>query len=261
MTAQHSIQKVLNEELVNLKLKNPSYSLRAFARKLGITPSALSEVLNGKRNISGKLAERLADRLMLDPEKKQNLLMTFSQEKRRQAAASVHGSSTQRASIQLGMDHFKTVSDWYHFAILSLAETKTFRSDPAWIAKRLGLSKSVVTAAIERLLRLEMLNQDESGQLRPTGVGYTTSDEIANVSLRKSHAQNLELARASLEHDEVTLRDFTAITVSIDPAKIPEAKKMIRKFRDDLATFLESDEKSEVYKFCMQLIPLTKTQD
>lgn len=53
----------LAEELASRKQRNPAYSLRAFARRLQMSPSFLSEVLKGKKAVSPSRAEAL--RMML----------------------------------------------------------------------------------------------------------------------------------------------------------------------------------------------------
>ncbi len=259
VTSQSTLARILIDELTQARIKNPSYSLRAFARKLRLPASALSEVMSGKRRVSRKAAEKIADRLLLDPEKKNELLNSIPTARKRRAS----GVLTQPAdlkSVQITMDHFRSISEWYHFGILSLAETRGFKSDTQWIAARLGLNKTTAQQAIERLVRLNMLTRCNDGELKVSGESYTTPDETADISLRKSHAATLELARQSLENDPVDARDFTAITMAIDPAKLPEAKKMIRIFRDQLCAHLNSGETTEVYKFSMQLIPLTQSE-
>src|SRR3954470_2795889 len=67
MHGQLALQRKLNESLTSARLRNRAYSLRAFARKLEISPAALSEILNGKRNVSKRLAERLVNNLVLPP--------------------------------------------------------------------------------------------------------------------------------------------------------------------------------------------------
>ena len=42
---------------------------------------------------------------------------------------------------QLQMDTFRVISDWYHFGILELTYLKSFKSDPRWIAKALGITE------------------------------------------------------------------------------------------------------------------------
>jgi plasmid maintenance system antidote protein VapI len=249
-TPQIEFRRRLNEELLAARLKNPGYSLRAFARKLGISSAALSEILNGKRSVSQKLALRVADRLAWSPDQRAGVVALPRYQKK-----------TDAEPVQLTMDHFQAVSDWYHFAILSLAETVDFDEDAAWIAHRLNISRPQARAAVERLERLGMLERNPAGKLMATGASYASSDEIVSLALRKSHAQNIELARRSLEEDPIEKRDFTAVTMAIDPARLGEAKRRIRAFRDELSAYLEGGVKKEVYKFCLNLIPLSKSEE
>lgn len=250
---ENEIQKVLNEELHRLRLRNPSYSLRAFARKLSMAPSALSEILQGKRAVSRKTAVSIANALMMSPAERDKLLKLFPEHFKR---APRGAALTVKPSNQLMMDQYRTISEWFHFAILSLAETTNFQSDISWIAQRLRLSKVVASSAVNRLLRLKLLQQ-KNGAFSATGLSYATPDGIAEVSLRRAHATNLDLAKASLERDSLEERDFTSMTMAIDPRKIPEAKKRIREFQKELCAFLESGEQTEVYKVCTQFFPLT----
>ena len=253
MKEQLAIQKLLNTKLSEIRMKNPSYSMRAFAKKTGFTSSALSEILRGKRHISKELALRAARRLCLSPHETQQLLSLFPEKIK-------HGNRDETIQYtQLNMDHFHVISDWHHFAILSLIETQDYQHDSAWVARRLSIKASQAKAALERLERLGMIEIGKKGQASRQDVHYATSDDVLNLSLRKLHAQNLELARRSLEEDELDERDFTAMTMTVDPKDLPQAKKMLREFRDRFAKRLEAGAKKEVYKLCMQFIPLTKS--
>jgi uncharacterized protein (TIGR02147 family) len=254
MNEQLAFQDLLNTRLTELRVKNPAYSMRAFAKKSGLTSSALSEILRGKRRVSRELAGRVAHRLCLAPDQKAKLLGLFPEKL-------AYDSAAREKAIeytQLSMDHFHVISDWYHFAILSLIETGGYRHDPEWVARRLGIKVAEGRAALDRLERLEMITVDKRGRATRHDVHYATSDDVASASLRKLHAQNLELARRSLEEDEVQERDFTAVTLAIDPKDLPEAKKMLREFTDRFTQRLERGAKKEVYKLCLQFIPLSK---
>jgi uncharacterized protein (TIGR02147 family) len=249
MESQQQFQSLLREKLVERQLKNPAYSLRAFARAVNLNPAALSMILNGKRRVSKSLADRVAENLMLEPQQRERLLALFDHE---------NPETSQDRVVELRADEFQLISQWHHFAILSLAETQDFQSDVAWIARRLGISKSTAQQAIDRLVRLEMLRQTSDGRIETTGLQYKTTSDVADVSLRKSHFTNLELARASLESDPLDQRDFSAMTMAVDPSLLPQAKSKIREFRRELSAFLESGSKKEIYKLCVQLFPLSK---
>lgn len=238
LTAQSKLQRKFFE----IRAKNPAYSLRAFARKLELSPSSLSEILNGKRKLSRSIASRISDRLSLDPQERADFL----------------GRDKSTRYTQLSMDQFHAIADWWHYGVLSLMNTQEFKPRAAWMAKRLGLPKNVIADAWTRLERLGLIVRDETGAFRRGQPAYRTTDDVASPALRRSHAANLDLGKLSLESDPVELRDFTAITMAIDPTKLPEAKKLIRAFQDDLSALVESGERTHVYKFCTQLIPLTK---
>jgi DNA-binding Lrp family transcriptional regulator len=55
----------LKTQLARRREVNPRYSLRAFAKKLGLSPSKLSEILAKKRNLGAVRAGELVDRLGL----------------------------------------------------------------------------------------------------------------------------------------------------------------------------------------------------
>ena len=79
------VQQKLFETLAEVRLRNPSYSMRAFARRLGIGSSALSEILSGKRAMSYKMAARLLEKLDLEESEKGEILSRFTHQKLEQS--------------------------------------------------------------------------------------------------------------------------------------------------------------------------------
>lgn len=61
----HSYRDFMLRELERRQRKNPSYSLRAFARDLEVPSSRLSEILNRKMGLSETRAVALAEKLNL----------------------------------------------------------------------------------------------------------------------------------------------------------------------------------------------------
>jgi uncharacterized protein (TIGR02147 family) len=245
-----SFQKSLYEIYLQLKERNPAFSLRSFAKKIDVSSGELSEIFSGKRNVSLNKAKKIASKLILSPEEKMKLFASFLDDD----DAIFSGPNREL------VDQYELNSDPLHFAILSLFELDNFKSDESWIAEQLGLSLKECSVKIDRLKRLNIINMDASGNLLPTGKSFTTTDNIKNLSVRKAHFENLKLAEHALETREVEERDFTAITMPIDPDKLNDAKKMIRKFRDELSLFLESGKKTEVFKMNIQFFPLTRNE-
>lgn len=260
MKEQIAIQNLLQKKLAEIQHSNPRYSLRAYAAKVGVHVGALTYIMNGKRNVSRKLAERIALRLLLDPQQRSELLDLFP-EKTKYRKASNSQEPAQPRYLELNASQFKIAAEWEHFAIMSLAQCDDFDSSVDWISKRLGITPARTTQAVERLLKLGLFEMDGSGKLSRTKQSYRTSDDVAEISLKRHHEQSLELAKDSLYRDNVASRDFTSITMAIDPKKLSMAKERIRKFEDELSDLLESGHRTEVYRLSMQLFPLSKIDE
>jgi transcriptional regulator with XRE-family HTH domain len=252
----------IQSRLASLQERNPGFSLRAYSRKLGVPAPVLSELLRGKRNLTKKMALRLVERLELPPEDTRRVLESVPT--RRVLTGDLATSDPWDSDfVQLQSDTFHLVSDWWHFAILSLAETRGFRSDAPWIARRLGISVSQVEGAVETLLRLGMLKQRKApmGQIRwvPTGVQFTTESPVPSVAIRKFHRVGCAQAEAALELAN-ELRDFGASIIAGNPDRLPKVKAMLNRFRRQIAGVLEGGTKSEVYRLNIQLFPLSRNE-
>lgn len=257
MKEQIAIQNLLRSNLLELQSKNSSYSLRSFASKVGVHVGALSSIMNGKRNVSRDLAERIARRLLVDPQTRTELIEMFPQKKFRKEQTN---ERTSPRYLELEATTFKMIAEWEHYAVLSLMNTKDFTDDFSWIANRLGITETRAIEVLKRLLDVGLIKRDQDDKLVRVSSSVRSSDDTVNLSLRKSHDVTLELASESLSRDGIYERDFTYVTMAIDPKQISVAKEMIRKFQDDLSEVLESGNRTEVYRFSTQLFPMTKLQ-
>ena len=127
MSAQTFVQKILQKHLIRSQAKNPTYSIRSFARRLEISPSALSEILNGKRKISLQMAKRLLLKTSANAKEMEQALRLFK-------GSSKTEEKETNGFEEISLQQFNIIADWYHFAILSLAETDDFRDEPEWLS-------------------------------------------------------------------------------------------------------------------------------
>lgn len=238
---------------MQLQGKNPRYSLRSYSTKVGIHSSTLSYIMNGKRNVSRKLAEKITRKLLLDPQKRSEILELFPLKKRIRTEA----AELKPRFLEIEASQFKMNSEWEHFAVLSLMNCQEFKNDTVWIAERLGITKDKAQQVIQRLIEVGIVRENDGVLIRDKSP-YRTSDDTVNLSVRKGHDENLDLAKESLHRDSIHERDFTHLTVAIDMKKIPLAKEMIRRFQDELMEAMECGDQTEVYRFTTQLFPLTK---
>lgn len=236
---------LLKHTLTELCAKNPQYSIRAFARSTGISHTVLSLVLSGKRQLSKKATEKLANFLELDPKQRQTLFKS--------------SKLGQPEDFQtLPLDTFEVISDWYHYAILSLLELPHAKYEPRWIAKQLGIPVLNAKLAMDRLQRLGLVEQDSEGHWRQSGKPIKVENTISTVATRKFHKQLLIRAAESIDKDPIPVRDFSSMTFVLDPQQIEYARKRLRDFRRELVAELElKGTPSTVYNLTVQLYPVT----
>ncbi len=244
---QYSIAKVLNDTYTNIVKKNQHYSIRAFARDLDMSAGSLSQILNGKRRISKNMTLRISKKLSLS-EKVDELLEPFNQEE----------NVKKIKYKELSEEQYSRINDWYFFAILSMLELDDFRADTSFISKRLGVEEAKIKLAINTLVEEGILFWTQNGGLERRIEKFSTTDGVRSKYIRESHKKNLELAYKKIDSVDVDLRDFTAMTLPIEVARLPEVIKMIRAFYKEVNCFLEGGEKEEIYKLCVQLFPLTE---
>ncbi len=260
-------RKALNDKLVERIERNPKYSLRAFAKAIGLDSSALSQMLSGKRFMSDARAQKLLDRLDLSVEDREQFLSSLASARvdagfKRMSAAQrtrvnqCKSSDFQNQNRELTIDQFKMASDWYHYAILELTKVKGFQSNPTWIAKRLGINDAEAIAAIDRLTALELIEEID-GKLTKTSLYLDSANKgVSSAAHRRRQKQIIEKSLHALEHYPIEIRNHSARTVAIAPHRIKEAKVRIEKFMMELCDELGATDPDQVYELSVQLFPL-----
>lgn len=253
----------LRSNLVERISKNSSYSLRAMAQHLGLSPSSLSEVIKGKRNLSLAKAAALANKLGLKGKEAEYFCLLVQIEHtadpiiKESVQNRIQILNPQRKSHNLSLDLFKLIADWYHTAILHLAEVDGFEVTPQEISKRIGISVFEAATAIERLERLELLKKEDGKYIKLNG--FYSESPIPNDSLRRFHKQTLEKAIESLQTQTPKEKIIRSETFAIDPALLPQADELMEEFVAKLLKlFAQSKKKTEVYHLGIQLFNFVK---
>jgi len=247
------LRRWLSERIV----ANPGYSLRAMARRLGVSPGYMSQVLNGRKRLSTARAVHVAETLQLSDGDARTLLLAAALGKVPRFLASETDETGDFRVVEL--ERFKALSHWYHVAILDLAETAGFRAQPAWIAKRLRISPVQAAEALERLQDLELL-VEKNGKLRKANARVAVMAKSSRPAIREYHKQMIGKALDTLEDatpEAFAQRSVTGITMSVNPERLPETYTMIDQFRRKLERFLSEGEATEVYQLNVQLFNLS----
>lgn len=244
-------RQILQEEFHRRQERNAAFSLRAFARQLGISGGMLSNLLAGRRSLTPEMAQRLAPRLGL-PDKARELFLLNSNSPR----APRHSRAALRmVRTCLAEDTFRVIADWYHYAILGLAQVEDNQASPAWIGHRLGLPEDTARAAFARLKRLGLVVQ-RRGRFRQSVPPLETQEDVPSAAVRAYHRQNLGLAADALDSVPVAQRYFSALTIAIDGEDLPLAKAMVSNFLDEFEQAFLNRKKERVFTLALQLFPV-----
>jgi uncharacterized protein (TIGR02147 family) len=237
-------------------LKNPSYSLRAFARDLGMTSGNLSDVLNLKVGISQEKAQLIAAKLLL-PIEDQELFLKLVE-----ISSATNSAETEKLKnellqfdssyLKINDDYYHVLTEWFYFALVELVRVTDFINDDEWIARRLNISTEDVRPAIERLKRVELLNED-NGKLTQTYDYFVSPSGTPSTIARKFHKQILSKAITAIEEQEIEERDYTSGFLRVRKNDLPMISEKIKNFRRSLAAEIESGENHDsVYAFSIQ---------
>jgi uncharacterized protein (TIGR02147 family) len=261
-------RELLRSELEHRLEINPHYSLRRYAELLGIAPGPLSEILNGRRSPSSTIVERILSRLELNEKQRQDFLRSLLHEKKALGKKRISKKLKSRVKTkalvsgetisfhELDRNHFRIIADWYHLALWEMIGRDDFVPKVSWISARLGISQTESKMALERLAS-EKLIELRDGRWRKTLARLQTKDLTkTSEAHRKRQTQILSKASMALETVPLARRHHSAITININPAKIPAFREKMQAALWKIATELESEKEGLVYEIALQVFPL-----
>lgn len=251
-----NFQSFLKQELHQRSCNNNSYSIRAFARDLGVNDSTLSKLLTGKLTFSAKRVQVLGARLGLCQDRIKEFVVTLNS--RYKASKSIDFE-------QLRLDQFNCASEWYNDAIIELAKIENTKPDAKEISKLLGISFIQARESVERLIRLGLIFIDDEGDLKCNlDNSLTNYDEniYTNELLRQYQKQILKKSLNAVDDVEKSKRSHNSMILSVDSSKINELHDLMRKQQQELLTFMEenSSKNDTVYALQFSSFPLVRSK-
>jgi uncharacterized protein (TIGR02147 family) len=243
---------------------NARYSLRAFARDIDISSARLSHVMNGKYGLSVKAGEQIAKRLGMSKNETHVFCNLIAAQHARSVSAKNKAKELLKKSdyiySDIEVDTFKVISDWYHFAIVELINTKDFKYTNKWIGSQLGITEAKTKEAIERLIKVGLITE-KNGTISPCSRFYVNQKGISHESIKNYHRQILDKAKLAIDSQSIDVRDFGSLTIAISEEDIPFVKEKLKEFRNYLDQELsKKTDRKYVYQlgtqfYCLQTLP------
>jgi uncharacterized protein (TIGR02147 family) len=240
----------LRQEFYQRHAKNPGYSLRAFARDLGVSPGQLSRLLAGSRRLTPvqrlKIAQALGWKI-----------------------AAIQKNTTVRKTKlgrELSLDAFEWISDWRCYAVLMYLQTpragRLGGTEPKAIAAGLSLSIHQVREVLEKLDRIGLIRRSESGRWVEAIGPHRVTTKRSLPAVRLHHEQMMQRAIRALKDPSqgaFLRRMITGQTVSLSTSSFQKICKKVSELQRLIVQLSVADQKSgtneEVYQINVQVFP------
>jgi uncharacterized protein (TIGR02147 family) len=245
----------LNTEFKKRASKNPSYSIRSFARDLSIDSSSLSSIMSGKRKIPRSKIEYIACQTCITESELKSFLNSAGQD--HISLKNIKSKDFFEVRHEVSEHDFANISDIKTYTLLSMLELDDFKYDKVWIAKKLKLDFSSLENKISNLLTVGLV-EEINGRLVRTKKRTTTSDDVVSKYIAKHHLDTLDLAKEKCVELLPSERYFSTITIPCDPDSITQVKKLIMEFEDKIEAYLRPDKKKDVFKLSIQFYQATE---
>lgn len=264
-----SARRFLLDSVGARKQAEPDFSLRSLSKAMDISHTLLVMLLQGKRGLRVKHAGPIARGLNLSSQERLFLqaLIQFDcatdAEEKHLCSLWLADLHPERQFQTRQIEEFLVISHWLHMAIFAMTDLKDLEGTAESLQKRLHtkVDANQVQAALERMINLGLIEKTPSGQLRSTCQNLTTPDDIANEGARKYHKGVMELAADALDKLPLDKREFQSFALAVEKKKIPVAKEMIRKFRNQFVKAMASEAGDEVYQMNLQFFQLTESPE
>lgn len=255
------------------KLANPRYTMGAFARALGLgSVSSITKIFHGERHPGPEITEKIVRYFKFCPRGAKRFRdLVYLQKNRRATTLNslekkhrILGGSSD-VPWTLKTSEFELISKWHHLAIKEMVRLEDFNPNPKWIGLRLRekIKKKEIENAWKILKNLDLITEDKisSERHRYRTKRTVTSEDLPVEAVRLYHESALAVAKRSVRNATVHERELTSTTLCIRHESLPEAKMLIREFREKFVKLIEAvDERpgDSVYQFQMQFFPITK---
>lgn len=243
------------------RLTNPAYSLNAYARDLDLYPSHLHDILNGRKGLSAKTAKKIAERLFTEAGERRLFVDHVMAECSRAGADKTLAKKRLLKQLQLvheelAAEMFQIVKDWHHAALREYARAQGAKFSVEAAAKYFSLPVKLLRDSLESMEKVGLMKRTRAGRWLPSEPTLHAPVGVPSMAKKMHHLQLMNIAQRAYLTQDFNRRDYMSSILAVDPEKIPEAKKLIREFHENMNKLLAGSPpagRAEVFGFVTQL--------
>ncbi len=239
--------------------KNAAYSLRQFAKDIGVSHNRLSEILSSDSAISLSLAAKMAGGLKLKTNERDFFLDLVRAECARTLGAK--NDAALRLKEHFGGRAFKVeneqdgglLSKWYYLGLVELL-TKMPPAPDDEIKRILGIDSNELTEAKAFLLGQKVIAANAAGGNKKNSPYLKFESAVPSRLIRNFHFNVLKKAQTAIEEQKISDRKYLSSFVGLRKETLEEARKELEIFNQKfLKKFASEKAADSVYCFSMQL--------
>ena len=255
---------IINDVLVERMKVNPLYSYHAFAKKIGISQSYLSLLLNQKRKLTIKTAQKIANQFAWSDLENEYFELIVKRELSKTIEVNeyyqkeINRFKKKHSNQLLSLKKFCVIQDWYYSAILEcvLMTQNSKEQDIDLWAKYLNVRPLQLKKSLKKLEALDFIYKKNNHYYRNDQGVIETPSDFASDALKNFHKQILQKAITAIDQQTIDQRSFSGMTMAINTKKLPDAKKKIKNFIAEMSELLEVDKKDDIYQLHISLFSL-----
>ena len=262
----------LKDSLQEKQTRNAKFSLRSWARDLGINEATiLSQILNGKRAIPLHYISKFTKGLRLKNKEAEYLEAIIEAHEAKTSGQKVLWSrKAQKISFEASyqaqkLEDFRLFENPLHMIILSLIQIKGFKEDPKWIQSNLFQKYSLlkIKESLDLLYSQGLIIKNEAGHVSRTSAHVSSTHGVASLWIKKFHDQSLKEAAEAIYAQSLDDREYASYVFCMKTTDLPEIKNKIRDFTTELLAQYTAGtgEGDSVYQMNLNLFLRSQKQD
>lgn len=243
------------------------YSYSQLIKILGLKSKGhITQILQGKKNATPQLAEKLADLSKINGRKRLFLfaLVDYTQAKSHESkkiALDRMISMQKEEGNVLAPSHYDLCKKWYYPVVRELVRIVPVVDDFQQIAKMISppITERAAEEAIKDLERIGLLVRNNKGRYVQTASIISFQEGWKSVVIREFQHQALELQKQALERYASEEREIANAIVCVSRDRASFIKLRLQEFRKEVMQLVKSDpkESEQVFQLNIGFFPMS----
>jgi uncharacterized protein (TIGR02147 family) len=261
-------REFLRDDFKERKSKNPAFSIRAMANKLGLNSSTLTRIFNEKRSLSKNILPSFIKFLGLRTKEAEYFshLVSFCQAKSERGRMAEYRELVKLRNgrtREVSKTQYAFYEEWFFPALRELLRFFPFNGNFQALGRMLDppVTAQEARRGLNLLIGLGLVNRVNTSYI-VRDAGITTGEIWHGTAIQHYHQTTLAKALEAIDTIPRQERDFSTMTMCYSAEGYKKVRELLKRTREELSRIEECDrQRNRVYQVNMQVFPLSKPYD